>query len=78
MSKYYIPLEGLPDYCCECPCSIEGETYNLNTGEGVSVEVRCRITGNITASCSPLLLCPDWNAVPRPDNCPIKIIPIEV
>lgn len=76
--SYYIPLKGLPEYCCECPCSSEGSTYDLDTGTEVSVDITCRITGNITASCAPTALYPDWNAVPRPDNCPIKIIPIEV
>ena len=74
MSEYYIPLEELPDYCCECPCSSNGVTYNLDTGEEISVDVKCGITGYITVACAPTALCPDWNAVPRPDNCPIKEI----
>ena len=71
MSEYYIPLEELPDYCCECPCSGEGLVYDMDTGEELYADIWCRITKDTVVSCAVKDLRPGWNAVPRPDNCPI-------
>ena len=75
MSKYYIPLEGLPEYCCECPCSTEGSVFDMSTGKEEAVYVWCTImdteVASCVASCNVTDLYPGWKAVPRPENCPI-------
>lgn len=71
MSEYYMPLKELPKYCCKCPCSAEGSVYDMDSGKETAVYVRCRVTDTEVVSCNPADLWPDWNAVPRPEDCPI-------
>lgn len=71
MTEYYVPLNKLPQYCRECPCHSEGFEYSFNTGLRTAVYVQCRITEQIVAKCQLGELSPDWNRVPRPEDCPI-------
>ena len=71
LSKYYVPLDKLPEYCCRCPCSTEGSVFDMSTGKDEAVYVWCRVLDTEVASCNVTDLYPGWNAVPRPDNCPI-------
>ena len=72
MSKYYIPLKELPEYCCKCPCSGEGSEYNLDTGKEMYVYQKCYVTGEIVSTCDVDELFPEWNKFKRPKTCPIK------
>ena len=71
MSNYYVPLTELPEYCCQCPCSTEGSEYDMDSGTETVVYVKCRITEQITVTCAPTALHPEWSQVPRPEDCPI-------
>lgn len=71
MSEYYVPLNELPKYCRDCPCSEENTIHSMDDFSEVATCIWCRITGDIVAQLPICALDPNWNAVPRPDNCPI-------